>query len=129
MTTRKRTLKAVAAVPAPPEAPSPTDPPSGLSKAAKAWWREEVEQYELEAHHLRLLSEAAWAWDRCQSARALVDAEGMVVRDRFGQSKPHPATAIERDARAAYTRIMRELDLDGATSPESRPPRASRNRS
>jgi phage terminase small subunit len=126
--TRRPQLKAIGATPAPPEAPSATDPPSGLSDAAKAWWRETVAEYELEAHHLRLLTEAAWSWDRAQQARALVDAEGMVLRDRFGQAKAHPAVAIERDSRAAYLRACRELDLDGAQQPESRPPRPSRNR-
>lgn len=125
---RRRQLKAVAAVPAPPEEPSATVPPSGLSDAAKAWWLATIEEYELEAHHVRLLSEAAWAWDRCQQARALVDSEGLTVIDRFGQQRPHPAIAIERDARTAYARVMRELDLDGAREPDVRPPRASRNR-
>jgi phage terminase small subunit len=139
VTTRKRTttrkpatrnLRAVKAPPppAPPETPSATEPPSDLSDAAKAWWRAEAGEYELEAHHLRLLSEAARAWDRCQQARAIIDAEGIVVRDRFGQAKPHPATAIERDARAAYMRAMRELDLDGAPEPDPRPARLGRSR-
>jgi len=99
-----------------------------LSDAAQSWWRDTVGEYELDAHHLRTLSEAAWSWDRAQQARALVDAEGLTVRDRFGQAKPHPAVAIERDSRSAYLRAMRELDLDGAPEPDVRPPRASRNR-
>jgi P27 family predicted phage terminase small subunit len=128
--TRKRggQLQTMAA-PAEPEAPSPTEPPSNLSDAAKAWWRRATnDEYVLEDHHRRVLSEGAAAWDRAQQAKALVDAEGLVIRDRFGQSKPHPAVQIERDARSLYLRCCRELDLDGAISPESRPPRASRNR-
>jgi phage terminase small subunit len=87
-----------------------------------------VEEYELEPHHIRLLSEAAHAWDRAQQARALVDHDGLVVRDRFGQAKAHPAVAIERDSRSLYVRICRELDLDNVAEVESRPPRAARNR-
>jgi phage terminase small subunit len=131
VTTRKRDtgeLPEVAAAPAQPEVPSMTDPPSTLSDAAKAWWKMTIEDYELEPHHVRLLSEAAHLWDRAAQARMLVDHDGLVVRDRFGQSKPHPAVAIERDARNVFVRIMRELDLDGVPEPESRPPRASRNR-
>jgi phage terminase small subunit len=105
-----------------------TDPPNTLSPAAQSWWKATTEEYELEPHHVRLLSEAAHSWDRAAQARALVDAEGIVVRDRFGQVKSHPAVAIERDARNVFVRIMRELDLDGVPEPESRPPRASRNR-
>jgi len=127
VTTRKP-KKATVAVPPPPEEPSMREPPSTLSDAAKSWWRATVAEFELEAHHVRLLSEAAHAWDRAAQARALVDRDGLVITDRFGQPKPHPAVAIERDARAAHVRIMRELDLDGAPELESRPPRAARNR-
>jgi phage terminase small subunit len=133
MTTPKRTtrktpkLAAVPAVPE-PEAPSATEPPSSLSPAAASWWRSTVEQYELDPHHLRLLSEAAWSWDRCQQARAVVDRDGMTYTDRFGQPKPRPEVAIERDARAAYLRAMRELDLDGVPDPDARPERLRRSR-
>jgi phage terminase small subunit len=72
--------------------------------------------------------EAAFAWDRAQQARLLVDAQGLVLLDRFNQAKPHPALAVERDNRSLYLRVCRELDLDGAGPEEARPPRASRNK-
>jgi phage terminase small subunit len=128
MTTRKRgaALQAVA-VPAEPEVPG-TDPPSSLSPAAKVWWRGIVGSFELEPHHLLVLSEAARSWDRCQEAAALVNRDGVVVVDRFGQQRQHPAVQIERDSRAAFLKAMRELDIDGAPDADVRPPRASRNR-
>jgi len=101
------------------------NPPRHLSRAAKAWWRSVDAGYLLEDHHVRLLSEAASAWDRAQQARELVDADGLVTVDRFGQSKPHPAVTIERDARVLFARLMRELNLDDA--PEAaRVPRIGR---
>ena len=105
-----------------------TDPPSTLSPAAQSWWKATTDEYELEPHHVRLLSEAAFAWDRAQQARALVEAEGIVVRDRFNQAKPHPGVAIERDARTLYARLCRELDLDSVAEPDARPTRLPRNR-
>ena len=77
----------------------------------------------LEPHHVRLLTLAAEAWDRGQEARQILDAEGITTVDRFGQARAHPAVAIERDARLASARLMRELDLDAEPAPSSRPPR------
>jgi len=120
-------LSAVAAVAA-PEAVSLDEPPSGLSDAAKAFWRETVGEFELERHHVATLNEALYAWDRSAMARIIVDREGVTVRDRFGQVRVHPAVAVERDSRGQFLRAMRELDVDGAGDPDVRPPRAPRNR-
>lgn len=78
--------------------------------------------YTLERPHLVLLQAALEAWDRCQQARALIDAEGIVVAGRSGP-KAHPAVAIERDSRLATVRALRELDLEGEPLPDPRPPR------
>jgi P27 family predicted phage terminase small subunit len=92
-------------------------PPAHLSADAKKWWREVVETYELESQHLRLLALAAEAWDRCQQARRIVSKEGLVVRDRHGTPKRHPAALAEENARLAFVRVLRELDLEGEPHP------------
>jgi len=104
------------------EEPAATLPPSGLSGAARAWWLATVEEYELEPHHVRTLSEAACAWDRCQQARGMVNQQGLLVQDPSGQLRLHPAVAIEHDSRMAYLRAMHQLDLDTAPLRKSRPP-------
>jgi len=38
--------------------------------------------------------------------------EGIVIRDRFGQKKQHPATLVERDAKMALVRNLKALNLD-----------------
>jgi hypothetical protein len=45
-------------------------------------------------------------------ARRLLDRDGLVVSDRFGQQKPHPAAAIERDSKQTLLRNLRALNLD-----------------
>ena len=105
------------------EEPSATSPPLDLSGAATAWWRATVEEFELEPHHVRTLSEAAFAWDRCQQARSLVNQQGLVVEDPSGQLRPHPAVAIEHDSRIAYLRAMHQLHLDTAPLATRRPGR------
>jgi phage terminase small subunit len=84
-----------------------------------------VSDYELDAHHVRLLSLAGGAWDRCEQAREALAAFGLTFTDRHGGVKPRPEIAIERDSRIAFARLVRELDLDAEPGPEPRPPRRS----
>jgi P27 family predicted phage terminase small subunit len=88
------------------------DPPAHLSPSARQWWQTTVEGYVLQEHHLRLLQLACEAWDEAQKARAQVEREGLTVSGREGGMRPHPCIAIERDARLAVARLVRELDLD-----------------
>ncbi|WP_312015860.1 P27 family phage terminase small subunit [Bradyrhizobium sp. JYMT SZCCT0428] len=86
--------------------------PAHLSDSTRVWWRLVVRDYELEAHHLRLLQAAGECWDRLQQARELLARDGLVIEGREGGMRPHPAAAIERDSRIAFARLIRELDLD-----------------
>lgn len=97
--------------------------PKHLRPATKRWWSIVVESYELEEHHLKLLSLAATAWDRAEEARQELAKSGLTYSDRFGAPRPRPEVAIERDSRLAYCRVLRELDLDSESLRESsRPP-------
>jgi P27 family predicted phage terminase small subunit len=93
-------------------ADAPPQPPAHLSASARQWWESTVERYELEEHHVRLLQLCCEAWDRGQAAREQLEAEGLTVSGREGGIRPHPCVAIERDARLAVARLVRELDLD-----------------
>ena len=59
-----------------------------------------------------LLRAALESFDRCEQARKLLKKEGLVIKDRFGQQKGHPAAAIERDSRLQMVRALRTLNLD-----------------
>lgn len=107
------------------------EPPDHLSPDAAAWWREVLRDYSLEAHHLRLLQSACEAWDRMQQARqALADHGGLTFTDERGVIRSHPCVAHERDARVAFARLVRELDLDTGTPAAAapRPPALVSNR-
>ena len=98
-------------------------PPAHLSREVKKWFTEVLECYELEAHHVRLLTLAAESWDRCSQARAIIDAQGLTYQDRFDAPRTRPEVSVERDSRLAFVRIIRELDLDiDAPAQASRPP-------
>jgi P27 family predicted phage terminase small subunit len=87
-------------------------PPAHLSPSAARWWAATVAAYVLHEHHLRLLQLTCEAWDRAQAAREQLDRDGLTVAGREGGIRPHPCIAIERDARLAVARLVRELDLD-----------------
>jgi phage terminase small subunit len=106
-------------------------PPPHLKPDTQAWFAHVVENFELEQHHLKLLTLAGEAWDRCQAARQVLDSEGMTYCDRFGAPRARPEAAIERDSRIAFSRILRELDLDLEPPPPPsgrRPPSLRSNR-
>jgi P27 family predicted phage terminase small subunit len=87
------------------------EPPPHLSPSSSEWWRSTLQSYVLEPHHLKLLQLACEAWDRCQTAREVIENEGLTVQTATGV-KAHPAISIERDSRLAVARLLRELDLD-----------------
>lgn len=97
-------------------------PPKHLRAQTRRWWSGIVADYDLESHHLRLLTLAAEAWDRGEEAREILATEGLTYDDRFGQPRARPEVAIERDSRIAFARMLRELALDVAPPEEARPP-------
>jgi len=97
-------------------------PPTHLKPATKRWYRETIATFELEPHHLRLLTLAAEAWDRCQAAREVLDRDGVSYVDRFDAPRARPEVAVERDSRIAFARLMREIGLDAGSPEGNRPP-------
>jgi phage terminase small subunit len=87
-------------------------PPPGLRPETRQWFLATCERWVLEPHHVRLLALCCQAWDEAQTAAALVRAEGVVIVMPSGAKRPHPAARLGNDARAMFTRCLRELDLD-----------------
>jgi P27 family predicted phage terminase small subunit len=104
--------------------------PEHLSAEAQHWWRQVVADFDLDHHHLMLLQCACEAWDRMVEAREIIAEEGITVQGVHGP-KTHPAVGVERDARTAFARLIRELDLDEpqpSPGPYMRPPALRSNR-
>jgi phage terminase small subunit len=103
--------------------------PGHLREGTRRWWRSVVTDWQLEEHHVKLLTLAAESWDRCQQAREALALHGLTFADRFGCPRSRPEVGIERDSRLAFARLLRELDLDIEPPPDgSRPPGLKSNR-
>lgn len=97
--------------------------PEHLRPATREWFDSVTADFALEPHHLRLLTLAGEAWDRCTEAREELAETGLTYLGRDGCPRAHPSVGIERDSRLAFARLLRELDLDSAApTPPSRPP-------
>ncbi|MBZ9698813.1 P27 family phage terminase small subunit [Mesorhizobium sp. CO1-1-9] len=99
--------------------------PRHLSAKTRRFAAKIIKDFDLEAHHFEILCRTAEAMDRADSARDMVAKDGLTVSDRYGTPKAHPAVGIERDARVAVLRGLRELGLD---LPGADAPRAPRTR-
>ena len=87
--------------------------PAHLSRESKRWWREIQSEYVIgDAAGLAVLGQAAESLDRVRTAQKAIKESGIVVLDRWGQTKSHPAAAIERDAKASFLAALRALNLD-----------------
>jgi len=86
--------------------------PPHLAETTRAWWLNVVRGWQLEEHHVRVLTLAAEAFDRAVDSQVLLTRDGLVIQGREGGMRPHPAVAIRRDAEISFARLLRELDLD-----------------
>lgn len=97
--------------------------PQHLQAKTREWWLSVVKEYDLEEHHVKLLTLAGEAWDRSQQAREALLEHGLTFNDRFGAPHARPEVAIERDSRTAFARLIREVGLDLFEPEDSRPNR------
>lgn len=107
-----------------PAKPDPT-PPADLSEASKTWWRSVVDEFSVvDAPGLELLASACRCLDRAEQCRQAILRDGVTVRDRFEQVRPHPLLAAERDALAGFRAAVKQMgfDIEPARNVPGRPP-------
>jgi phage terminase small subunit len=84
-----------------------------LSNEAKSWMKRIIETFEIDdPAGLLLLESAMEALDDMRLAQAILSAEGLTIKDRWGQQKQHPATLVLRDSRNLMLRSLKQLNLD-----------------
>lgn len=88
-------------------------PPTHLSREAKRWWKKLTAEFVFETPDAVLLLQTTFeAYDRMVEAQVTIKKDGTLLLDRFQQKKMHPAVLIERDARQAVLRGLKQLGLD-----------------
>jgi len=87
--------------------------PSHLSDESKREWRRFSRLFTITEATGRVILEYLEAGERMKAAQALVEKEGLTIRDRFQQSRAHPCVNIIRDAQSIRLRCLKELPLDG----------------
>src|SRR3954452_18308787 len=85
--------------------------PVHLRGPTRAWIRRVLDDYVLSETEFRVLILAGEAWDRGAEAREQVARDGAYIRDRYGSTKPHPALAVQRDARRDFAKLVAQLSL------------------
>lgn len=87
----------------------------GLGEESRALFGKIVEAFGIDDPAGReILLVGLQARDRLKAAQARIAQGGLIVSDRYGQLKAHPALAIEREARNGWLAALRVLKLDGA---------------
>jgi phage terminase small subunit len=77
----------------------------------RAWWVELVAEHQFETHQLLVLQAACQAWDRMEAARGELAKHGLSYTDAKGMIRARPEASIEQQARIAFLRAVRELNL------------------
>jgi phage terminase small subunit len=86
-------------------------PPRHLRSDTAVWFTSALKEYELDSHHVRLLTKACEAWDRSEQAREAIAKHGLTYTDRFNSPRSRPECAIERDSRLAFAGLFVNSDL------------------
>ena len=99
------------------------EPSIKLHKVGKKFRRDVLKEYQItDTHDLRRLDLAAHCLDRIEHCQRVIDDEGPFIKDRFDQTKEHPACKTERDNKVLFARLVRELGLDLENPETPRPP-------
>ena len=87
-------------------------PPSDLGPAGRELWSKLTTAYRLEDEAGQcVLAIACRAADRADTCRVQVAKDGLTVKDRWRQVRPHPLLAIERSARGQMMQALKQLQL------------------
>jgi hypothetical protein len=96
---------------------TPEPAPEGTGPAGRRLWDAISREFQLEEHELVLLRQAVRVTDTCTDLQALLDRDGLLVRDRI-----HPASVELRQQRLLLGRLIVALRVpSGDTGDEDAP--------
>jgi hypothetical protein len=86
--------------------------PKHLTAASRAWWTSVANEFPLTDTDYKVLDLAAGTLDVIENARKLLARDGMVFEVE-GNLKQNPAALILRDNTALFSKLVKDLHLDG----------------
>jgi hypothetical protein len=93
-------------------APTGLEPPSNLGPCGADFWRSMMDEYDIaDAGGLRLLEQAAFAYERAERLRVQIDGDGEIIRGRNG-IREHPGLRGELAARSFVVRTLQRLGIN-----------------
>lgn len=104
-----------------------TKRPTEIPAVVAAWRKQMVAEFEFsDPASLALLDSATTQLERMLHLRERIEAEGELVRDRFGCPKPHPAVAMERQASNLFRLLCRDMGVSCGDDEAARIPRSGK---
>jgi len=101
-----------------------TKAPEEISDNAKEFFKSILKEFELEPHHIEILTQACHALDRLHEAQRAIKENGSYYLDRFNKPKVTPQIEVEAKYMVIFKNLIRELGLDLEPPKEpGRPPR------
>jgi hypothetical protein len=85
--------------------------PSGLNARGSAFWAQITGEYELDSAELQILREACRTLDEIETLKAAAVEHGPMVKGSAGQLTVNPALVEVRQARQAFERMVKVLNL------------------
>jgi len=93
-------------------------PPTTLSVASKRLWTSILKEFRIEdPPGQATLKTALEALDRANQLKGIIDKDGPVFTDRYGQPRAHPLLSEERGARSAFLSGLKQLELELPKTP------------
>ena len=87
-------------------------PPKHLKSEGRAFWEAVVGGFEIQEYHYAVLQTCCEALDDVAEARAMIAADGMVLKSEGKLARTHPATRVLKDSQMTFLRAQRELGVD-----------------
>ena len=88
------------------------EPPQPLTADGFHLWSAITTEYKLDPAALEILALGCEAYSRSRQAGAILDKEGLMSCNRFGDVHEHPAVKAERDARGQCLVALKMLGLN-----------------
>ena len=88
------------------------EPPQPLTADGFRLWSAITTEYRLDPAGLEILGLACEAYARACQAAAIVDKDGLMSSNRFGDVREHPAVKAERDARGQCLVALKMIGLN-----------------